>query len=411
MTSQQKIGRVNPNYRKCPSENQLKMEFFQGFPLACEFQGWVGPFNFQPSSWIFLRENWFWIFLKPPASWERNFSPNKKKMSHSKQKRSPQKMRKCFMWFLAGCLLGIPMAYECPPHPGIHTNGCSWMIHFHRLDKADTFRLAPSNRQTLQPPGWQTLSPVELCLKNNIALWNTKKNPLNYWTMKNGRKSNPSKWVQASQTADLFFGFLKMHPSVFCCRNMSSWANKNCLPRRWWSQCQGLEDCRIVRGMVGRAVGPAGCEVVCVELTWVWLVWWNLIKTRTSFQKCWKVGHERFQTFHQNFPRQLLPPFPVFSSGDKTSLAPKTAKAFCTAPQFLEGIRLVVILLKRLANVFFFGGLFSMNPWLNQKGLPPSLPPLPWPSLWDRTSKLPFFLEAQKTIGKAKKDRFFWPRK
>ena len=203
-----------------------------------------------------------------------------------------------------------------------------------------------------------------------------------------------------------FFWLLKIHPSVFVAATCHRGQTKTAYLEGGGASVKAL---RIVRGMVGRAVGmdcmdggaPAGCEVVCIELTWVWLVWWNVIKTRTSFQKGWKVGHERFQTFHQNFPRQLLPPFPVFSSGDRHHLFRKLPRPSVQPPNFWRGSGWSSSYSSSLPTCFFCG--LSMNPWLNQKGLPPSLPPLPWPSLWDRTSKLPFFWKPKKTIRKKPK--------
>ena len=139
--------------------------------------------------------------------------------------------------------------------------------------------------------------------------------------MKNGRKSNPSQWVQASQTADLFFGFLKMHPSVFCCRNMSSWADKNCPPRRWWSQCQGLE-------WEGQGDGGKGSGY-----GWRWC-------TRSPMHRAYlglmlESWSREVPNFPPKFPTSAAPPlFPVFSSGDRHHLFRKLPRPSVQPPIF-----------------------------------------------------------------------------
>lgn len=149
-------------------------------------------------------------------------------------------------------------------------------------------------QQTLQPPGSYPFSRW-VCLKEP-------------WKM--GERVTLQNEFKLLKQPTFFLWFLKMHPSVFVAGTCHRGQTKTAYLEGGGASVKAL---RIVRGMVGRAVGmdggdagaPAGCEVVCIELTWVWLVWWNLIKTRTSTKSAWKVGHERFQTFHQNFPRQL----------------------------------------------------------------------------------------------------------
>lgn len=71
-----------------------------------------------------------------------------------------------------------------------------------------------------------------------------------------------------------FLWFLKMHPSVFVAATCHRGQTKTAYLEGGGASVKAL---RIVRGMVGRAVGmdcmdggaPAGCEVVCIELTWV----------------------------------------------------------------------------------------------------------------------------------------------
>lgn len=126
-------------------------------------------------------------------------------MYHSKQKRSLPKCA-CFMWFLAEFAwnsYGLPL----PTHPGIHTNDCSWMIHFHRLDKADTLRLAPSNR----PSSYQgpTLSPVGCVSKIILPLWNTT---IFHWTTepwKMGERVTLQNEFMLLKQPTLFFVVLK----------------------------------------------------------------------------------------------------------------------------------------------------------------------------------------------------------
>lgn len=193
MTLQQNIGRVNPNYRKCPSENQLKMDF-SGISTRLWVSGMGRPFQLS----TFIMD----IFLEPPASWERNFFPNTKKNNVSfKTKTIASKMRLLHVVSCWVCLEFLWLTFaHTPRYPH------QWLQLNDSLPSAGQggHTSSGTKQQTLQLPGSYPFSRW-VCLKNNIAPLKYNHFPLNYWTMKNGRKSNPSKWVHASQTADPFF--------------------------------------------------------------------------------------------------------------------------------------------------------------------------------------------------------------
>ena len=167
-----------------------------------------------------------------------------------------------------------------------------------------------TKQQTLQPPGSYPFLPLGRVSKIILPF---EIHPLNHWTMKNGRKSNPSKWVQASQTADLFFVVLKNAPQRFCCRNMSSWADKNCLPRRWWSQCQGLEDCQGDGGK-GSGYGLYGwrctCRVrSCMHRAYLGLIGLMKREKNTHFlSKRLESWSREVPNFPLEFPTSAAPP-------------------------------------------------------------------------------------------------------
>lgn len=152
------------------------------------------------------------------------------------------------------------------------------------------------------------------------------------------------------------------------------------------------------------------------EGQWVWIVW---MEVHLQGAKLYASSLLGFDWFDETWEKHALPfkkvgklvtrgsklstrishvscspLFPVFSSGDRHHLFRKLPRPSVQPPNFWRGSGWSSSYSSSLPTCFFCG--LSMNPWLNQKGLPPSLPPLPWPSLWDRTSKLPSFLEAQK---------------
>ena len=155
-----------------------------------------------------------------------------------------------------------------------------------------------------------------------------------------------------------FFLVVKNAPQRFCCRNMSSWADKNCLPRRWWSQCQGLEDCQGDGGK-GSGYGLYGwrctCRVrSCMHRAYLGLIGLMKREKNTHFlSKRLESWSREVPNFPLEFPTSAAPPsFLCFLLAIDITCS-ENCQGLLYSPPFLEGIRLVVIILKQLANVFF----------------------------------------------------------